>query len=102
MVVGLVSAGAASAVGCYAPPAYSSAYQQDSKGYAVGQDSVPAPQPRYVGVDPGLAIAGVAAAGLLGYAIGDRHDNHHHDHYRPHYYRPVPYRRVYYGHGYHR
>jgi hypothetical protein len=29
-------------------------------------------------VDPGVAIAGVAAAGLLGYALADGHDNHHH------------------------
>ena len=29
-------------------------------------------------VDPGLAVAGVAAAGLVGYAAG----NNHNDHYR--------------------
>lgn len=28
-------------------------------------------------VDPGLAVAGVAAAGLLGYAIGQNNDHHH-------------------------
>ncbi|RYD31483.1 MAG: hypothetical protein EOP87_14630 [Verrucomicrobiaceae bacterium] len=28
-------------------------------------------------VDPGLAVAGVAAAGLIGYAAGNNH--HHHD-----------------------
>jgi hypothetical protein len=28
-------------------------------------------------VDPGLAVAGVAAAGLLGYALNDRDDHHH-------------------------
>ena len=27
-------------------------------------------------VDPGMAIAGIAAAGLIGYAIADRHDSH--------------------------
>ncbi len=30
-------------------------------------------------VDPGLAVAGVAAAGLIGYAAGNNH--HHHDNY---------------------
>lgn len=30
-------------------------------------------------VDPALAVAGVAAAGLVGYAIGNAND--HHDHY---------------------
>jgi hypothetical protein len=28
-------------------------------------------------VDPGLAVAGVAAAGLIGYAIANDHDNHY-------------------------
>jgi hypothetical protein len=32
-------------------------------------------------VDPGLAVAGVAAAGLVGYAIANDNDDHH-----PHYY----------------
>ncbi|MEO6477869.1 MAG: hypothetical protein ABIQ96_22310 [Luteolibacter sp.] len=36
-------------------------------------------------VDPGLAVAGVAAAGLIGYAAG----NNHNDHY--YYGRPVYY-----------
>lgn len=42
-------------------------------------------------VDPGVAVAGVAAAGVLAYAIGrDRHDdyrdNYHHGYYpRPSY-----------------
>ena len=44
-------------------------------------------------VDPGLAIAGVAAAGVIGYALAD--DNHHHGYYGGGYYRPRPY----YGHG---
>ena len=35
-------------------------------------------------VDPGLAIAGVAAAGLAGYAIANSND-HHHYHGNPHY-----------------
>ncbi len=42
-------------------------------------------------VDPGLAVAGVAAAGLVGYAIG-QHNDHHHYHgggyYGGGYYRP--------------
>jgi hypothetical protein len=29
-------------------------------------------------VDPGLAIAGVAAAGLAGYALANANDHHHH------------------------
>ncbi len=37
-------------------------------------------------VDPAVAIAGVAAAGLIGYAVSN--DNGHHDHH---------YRRDYYG-----
>jgi hypothetical protein len=35
-------------------------------------------------VDPGLAIAGVAAAGLVGYAIADNNNNHYHNNH--HYY----------------
>jgi hypothetical protein len=33
-------------------------------------------------VDPGLAVAGVAAAGLIGYAAGNNNDNRNHGHYR--------------------
>ncbi len=43
-------------------------------------------------VDPGLAIAGVAAAGLAGYAIANSNDHHH--------YRGNPYYRGGYGGGY--
>ncbi len=40
-------------------------------------------------VDPGVAVAGAAAAGLIGYAIAnDNNDDHHHGHY----YRRAPYR----------
>ena len=46
-------------------------------------------------VDPGLAVAGVAAAGLLGYAAAN--NNNHHNHYRGGYYD-----RPYYGGGYYR
>lgn len=101
MVASLAATCVASSVGCYSypPPNYSSNYQQDSKGGVVEQAPVAPPQPRYVGVDPGLVVAGVAAAGILGYAIGD---HHHHNYYGPRYYRPVPYHRGYYGHGYHR
>ncbi len=42
-------------------------------------------------VDPGLALAGVAAAGLVGYAIANNNNDNHH--YRS---------RGYYGGGYHR
>lgn len=35
-------------------------------------------------VDPGLAVAGVAAAGLIGYAVANNNDGgHHHRHYYP-------------------
>lgn len=29
-------------------------------------------------VDPGMAVAGAAAAGLIGYAIANDNDDHHH------------------------
>lgn len=39
-------------------------------------------------VDPGVAIAGVAAAGVLGYAIANNNDDdHHHRHHRRHHHR---------------
>jgi len=83
-------------IGCYPayPPgsAYAPAYSQDAKGYEVPYgEPAPAPQapPVRYGVDPGVVIAGAAAVGLLGYAIGS---HHHHG-----YYAPGPY---YYGHGY--
>lgn len=76
-----------SVVGCYPvypPPGPDFAGGVDSKGYSVPAEPIPQ-GPRYVGVDPGLVIAGVAAAGLLGYAIG----NHHHGAcYGPAYYAP--------------
>lgn len=31
-------------------------------------------------VDPALAVAGIAAAGLIGYAIAEGNDDHHHRH----------------------
>lgn len=52
-------------------------------------------------VDPGVAVAGIAAAGLLGYAAGDNH-HHHSDNY---YYSGGPYYRgggYYGGRGYYR
>lgn len=74
-----------SPVGCfpaYPPQDRGVAYGEDAKGgYDVGQESAP-PGPRMVGVDPALLVAGAAAAGLIGYAIGQ----HHH-----HYYGPGPY-----------
>jgi hypothetical protein len=36
-------------------------------------------------VDPGVAVAGVAAAGVLGYALANDKDHHHH-HRTNHYY----------------
>ena len=41
-------------------------------------------------VDPAVAIAGVAAAGLAGYAIANSND-HHHGCYQGGYYAPRPY-----------
>lgn len=95
----------ASSVGCYST-AYPQSYQPppaytDAKGYQVPGPEQPAPaQPGpdgygyRNGIDPGWAIAGAAAAGLLGYAIG----HNHHSYYGPgYYYGPVPYR---YGYGY--
>ncbi|MFZ9936623.1 MAG: hypothetical protein ACO3JG_06135 [Luteolibacter sp.] len=43
-------------------------------------------------VDPGLAVAGAAAAGLIGYALANDNDHHHHHHYRGRH------ERRYYGH----
>lgn len=46
-------------------------------------------------VDPAVAVAGVAAAGLVGYAIANNHDHHRHHYYGGGgYYRPYsrPYR----------
>lgn len=45
-------------------------------------------------VDPGLAVAGVAAAGLIGYAAANNRSHHHH--------RGGYYSRPYYGGGYYR
>ena len=42
-------------------------------------------------VDPGVAVAGAAAAGLIGYAIANDNDNHHH-HHGGYYGRPRHYR----------
>jgi hypothetical protein len=38
-------------------------------------------------VDPAVAVAGAAAAGLVGYAIANDNDDHHHHHHGG-YYRP--------------
>ena len=48
-------------------------------------------------VDPAVAVAGAAAAGLVGYAIANNNNDYHHHHhgyYRSGYYRRGPY----YGH----
>ncbi len=49
-------------------------------------------------VDPGLAVAGVAAAGLIGYAAGSNHNDHYHGGYYGGggYYRGGYYRRGHY------
>lgn len=91
--------GMALSIGCYPtyPPgtAYASAYSSDAKGYEVpyGEPAhVPQPvAPAHYGVDPGVVIAGAAAVGLLGYAIGN---HHHHGYYGGYGYYP------HYGHGY--
>lgn len=109
----LVAACLVSSVGCYpytsdyygpgAPHgAVASQQNQDAKGYSVAPEPAPPAQSRPVGVDPGLVVAGVAAAGLLGYAIGNNH-GYHPGYYGPAYYRPVPYGYYgprYYGPGY--
>ena len=42
-------------------------------------------------VDPGVAVAGAAAAGLIGYAIANDNDDHRHrHHHRRGYYSPPP------------
>lgn len=46
-------------------------------------------------VDPGVALAGVAAAGLIGYALADDNHGHHHGHRPP----PCGPRRGYGGYG---
>jgi hypothetical protein len=99
---GLLAACIASGVGCYPvypPQNYYSGNNQDSKGSYDTQESAPQRQPVRYAVDPGVVIAGVAAAGLLGYAIGNNHGYHDHYYYGgPAYYRPVPYGGQYYGH----
>lgn len=98
-MAGLLAACVASGVGCYPvypPGGYNSAYPQDSKD-SLPQEPAPPRQPVRYGVDPALAIAGVAAAGILGYAIANNHGYHNH-YYGPGYYRPAPY----YGRGYYR
>jgi hypothetical protein len=50
-------------------------------------------------VDPAVAVAGAAAAGLVGYAIADGgHHHHHHGYYGPRYYGGGYYRGGYYRH----
>jgi hypothetical protein len=42
-------------------------------------------------VDPGLAVAGIAAAGLVGYAIANDNNHHHNGNYGGGYYGPPRY-----------
>jgi len=106
LIAAILSAGCvASSVGCY--PAYppqnnDSAYNPDSKGYIGDPEPVAPQRPAYRGVDPGLAVAGVVAAGVLGYAIGNNRSYSRNVYYGPRYYRPVPYGRAYYGPRYYR
>jgi hypothetical protein len=52
-------------------------------------------------VDPAVAVAGVAAAGLVGYAVANNNNHYHGGYYGGgYYYRPRPYYRGGY-HGYH-
>lgn len=61
-VLALLVAGIGSSMSCMTT--------YDSAGYPVQS------------VDPGLAVAGVAAAGLIGYAIANDNDHHgHHGYY---------------------
>lgn len=48
-------------------------------------------------VDPGVAIAGAAAAGVAGYALANRREStvHHYHAPAPRYYHPPPRRRYY-------
>ncbi len=89
----------ATSVGCYYPPqSQAGSYNGGSKD-GMGYESTDAPPPQQTGryvVDPAVAIAGVAAAGLLGYAIGNNHN--HGNYYGGGYYRPV-YGPRYYGPG---
>ncbi len=82
----------ASLAACTTPPEIKQALAApgaDFKILASPWTAPPPPGPRMVGVDPALLVAGAAAAGLIGYAIGDHH--HHHYYGGPVYYRPVPY-----------
>jgi len=72
-VLALLVAGIGSSMSCMTT--------YDSAGYPVQS------------VDPGLAVAGAAAAGLIGYALANDND-HHHGHRG--YYGPPPPRRGYY------
>ena len=89
IVTALLAACLVPSVGCYpfTSDYYGPAtYNQDSKGHSEASEPIAPSQPQHVGVDPALVVAGAAAAGLIGYAIGNHHD------YYPAYYGPVYYR----------
>ncbi len=97
LIVAFLSASCiATSVGCYYPSSYPSQYQagsyngesKDGMAYGPAEGPVQQAAPRYV-VDPAVAVAGVAAAGLIGYAIGNNRSY-------PRYYGPA------YGGGYYR
>lgn len=101
----LTAACMVSSIGCYYPavaPNYqSSNYNTDSKGYNVAPEPVQPQQAQHYGVDPALAVAGVAAAGVIGYALGNHYNHPYYNHpyyYGPAYY-PVPRGPIYYGRG---
>jgi hypothetical protein len=80
LVAGLCGAFVASSTSCYTyyqPPAYTQVPVGDSKGEYTPEESAPPPAPGYYAprfvVDPGLVVAGIAAAGMLGYALGNNH-----------------------------
>jgi hypothetical protein len=97
---------AAASVGCY--PAYpppstvaASREYQPVWGDTAPQEPLPAePEPPAAagGIDPGVAIAGAVAAGLLGYAIGNNRGYHAYPYFGPGFHGPVPfgYRRLYF------
>lgn len=98
ITVSLIATCILTSVGCYYATPYPSQYQaasyngESKDGMNYESTDAPPPQPagRYV-VDPALAVAGVAAAGLIGYAIGNNHNhsNYYGPGYGAGYYRPA-------------
>ncbi len=110
----LLAACAATSVGCYPayPPPYQSAAPPEYQEFTGGSDPIeplpqepmgppPAPYGANPGVNPGVAIAGAAAAGLLGYALGSNRGYYSYPYFGRGFYAPVPfgYRRGFYAPG---